>query len=65
LTWSRARGIFAGISLSGATLREDQDGNMEIYGKKMKNREIVSGSVASPAAAEALLGELNRYSSRK
>jgi lipid-binding SYLF domain-containing protein len=66
LTWSRARGVFAGISLNGSTLREDEDGNVEMYGKKMKNREIVTGGgVAAPAAAGALLGELNRYSSRK
>jgi len=65
LTWSRARGVFAGISLNGSTLREDEDGNVELYGKKMKNREILGGGVAPPAGAEALLGELNRYSSRK
>lgn len=65
LTWSRARGIFAGISLNGATLREDEDWNMELYGKPIKNREILEGAVAPPKAADALLGELNRYSSRK
>lgn len=65
LTWSRARGVFAGISLNGSTLREDEDGNIELYGKKMKNREIVSGSVAVPPAAQPLMSELNRYSSRR
>jgi lipid-binding SYLF domain-containing protein len=65
LTWSRARGIFAGISLNGATLREDEDWNTELYGKPIKNREILEGNVAPPPAAGALLGELNRYSSRK
>lgn len=65
LTWSRARGIFAGISLNGSTLRADEDDNMELYGKKLTNREILSGSVAPPAAAGELLGQLNRYSSRK
>jgi lipid-binding SYLF domain-containing protein len=65
LTWSRARGLFAGIALNGATLREDEDWNIELYGKALKNREIVSGSVAPPKAAAALLSELDRYSSRK
>ncbi len=65
LTWSRSRGLFAGVSLSGATLREDEDWNIEMYGKPLKNREIVGGSVAPPKAAGTLLGELDRYSSRK
>jgi SH3 domain-containing YSC84-like protein 1 len=65
LTWSRARGLFAGISLNGATLREDTDWNAELYGKPMKNREIVGGDVPAPKAAAALLSELDRYSSRK
>lgn len=65
LTWSRSRGLFAGVSLSGATLREDEDWNYELYGKPMKNREIVTGNTAPPKAAEALMAELNKYSSRK
>jgi lipid-binding SYLF domain-containing protein len=65
LTWSRARGLFAGISLNGATLREDEDWNTDMYGKPMKNRDIILGTMAPPKAAGELLGELNRYSSRK
>lgn len=66
LTWSRQRGLFAGVSLSGATLREDSDWNQDLYGKKVTNRDIImKGSVAAPKAAEALISELNRYSSRK
>jgi lipid-binding SYLF domain-containing protein len=65
LAWSRARGLFAGIALNGATLREDEDWNLDLYGKPLKNSEIVNGSVAAPKAAAALLGELDRYSSRK
>ena len=66
LTWSRQRGLFAGVSLSGATLREDSDWNMDLYGKKITNREIITkGGVAAPKAASALMTELNRYSSRK
>jgi len=65
LAWSRARGLFAGIALDGATLREDEDWNIEMYGKPIKNREIVTGDVAPPKAAAPLLSELDRYSSRK
>jgi lipid-binding SYLF domain-containing protein len=65
LTWSRARGLFAGVALNGATLREDEDWNTELYGKPLKNSEIVNGDVAAPKAAAALLSELDRYSSRK
>jgi lipid-binding SYLF domain-containing protein len=65
LTWSRSRGLFAGISLSGATLREDEDWNRELYGRKIMNKEIVTTAIAPPAAAKSLLDELNRYSSRK
>jgi lipid-binding SYLF domain-containing protein len=65
LTWSRSRGLFAGVSLSGATLREDSDWNNELYGRKITNREIVTSTIAPPASAKPLLSELNRYSSRK
>jgi lipid-binding SYLF domain-containing protein len=66
LTWSRERGLFAGVSLSGATLREDGDWNRELYGKKITNREIiVKNTVTAPKEAGALMTELNRYSSRK
>src|ERR1700686_3659920 len=62
LAYSRARGLFAGIALNGATLREDSDWNIDMYGKALKNREIIDGSVAPPKAAATLLSELDRYS---
>ena len=65
LTWSRSRGLFAGVSLSGATLREDDDWNQELYGRPIKNREVITGNTAAPKAASEFLGELNKYSSRK
>jgi lipid-binding SYLF domain-containing protein len=65
LTWSRARGLFAGVSLNGSTLREDEDWNREMYGKALKNREIVTGDVKPPAAASPLIDSLNKFSSRK
>ena len=65
LTWSRARGLFAGVALNGATLREDDDWNFSLYGRSLKNSEIVNGSIPAPKAAAALMRELDRYSSRK
>jgi SH3 domain-containing YSC84-like protein 1 len=65
LTWSRARGLFAGISLTGSTLREDEDWNRELYGKGLKNREIITGNTPPPAAAQEWIDLLNKYSSRK
>ena len=62
LSWSRARGVFAGISLQGATLRQDEDVNKELYGKKLDSRQIVETSVAPPKAADHLLALLNKYS---
>jgi lipid-binding SYLF domain-containing protein len=65
LTWSRSRGLFAGISLSGATLREDDEWISDMYGHKMSNKEIVQGNTKPPAAAGSLMVELNRFSARK
>ena len=65
LTYSRARGVFAGISLQGATLRQDLDDNAVIYGKKLSNQEIVEGGVATPKSAQPLISLLTKYSSAK
>jgi lipid-binding SYLF domain-containing protein len=65
LTYSRARGLFAGISLEGATLRPDDDWNKELYGREISNSDIVLGDTRPPASASRLLGTINKYSSRK
>jgi len=65
LYWSRSRGAFAGLSLSGATLRQDLGVNRALYGKTLENREIIQGKVNAPAAAAEFLATLNKYSSRK
>lgn len=65
LSWSRTRGVFAGVSLQGATLREDDDANKALYGKKLSNKEIVETRIAPPPGAERLLAMLNRYSPRE
>ena len=65
LTYSRARGLFAGLSLEGATLRQDDEWNRDLYGKTVSNNDLVQSDTPPPAAASKLLTELNRYSSRK
>lgn len=65
LTWSRSRGIFAGVSLSGATLRQDLDVNQDLYGKSLTNREIVEGNIKPSGAAASFVSVLNKYSGRK
>lgn len=65
LSYSRSRGIFAGISLQGATLREDLDENEQLYGRKYSNRSILADDVPAPAAESELVSVLNRYSRRE
>jgi lipid-binding SYLF domain-containing protein len=65
LSYSRSRGVFAGISLDGATLRPDEDANAELYGRKLTNEQIVMGTIKSPSAGSKLNADLNRYSARK
>src|SRR5258708_17968772 len=62
LSWSRARGVFAGLSLKGATLRQDLEANQALYGSKLENREIVTQRTKPPQPAAKLLDVLNRYS---
>jgi lipid-binding SYLF domain-containing protein len=63
LTYSRARGVFAGVSLQGATLRPDSESNLELYGRSgQTNRDIVMGNATAPEAASALIAELNKMS---
>jgi lipid-binding SYLF domain-containing protein len=65
LSYSRSRGLFAGISLQGATMRPDDDANAELYGGGVTNKTILTGSVKTPAAAGKLESLLNRNSSRQ
>lgn len=62
LSWSRSQGLFAGVALEGATLRQDLDDNGTLYGKKLANRAIVTTGVQTPPAATRLIAMLNRYS---
>jgi lipid-binding SYLF domain-containing protein len=65
LTWSRQRGVFAGVSLNGATMRDDTTANQGLYGQPYKNSDVVLKNVATPAVAEPFVSALNKYSSRK
>jgi lipid-binding SYLF domain-containing protein len=62
LSWSRSQGLFAGLALEGATLRQDLDDNATLYGKRLENRDIVTTGVRVPKAAAKLIALLNRYS---
>jgi lipid-binding SYLF domain-containing protein len=62
LSWSRSRGAFAGMSMSGATLRQDLDDNRALYGRTLENKEIVTGGLEPPAAAGKLLTLLHKLS---
>lgn len=61
LSYSRSRGLFAGVDLNGATLRPDREDNRLLYGPDVTQREILTGGVQPPAAAQALYSELNQY----
>jgi len=65
LSWSRSQGLFAGIALEGATLRQDLDDNTTLYGKPLENRDIVTTGVQVPEAAAKLIALLNRYSAKE
>ncbi len=65
LSWSRSQGLFAGLALEGATLRQDLDDNASLYGKRLENRQIVTTRLHSPRSAARLLGLLNQHSARQ
>jgi len=62
LSWSRSKGLFAGIALEGATLRNDLDENRELYGKELHSKDILLTNMRPPAAAQPLVSSLNKYS---
>jgi lipid-binding SYLF domain-containing protein len=65
LSYSRSRGLFAGISLEGSTLRPDNDGNERLYGKGVTAKDIVIDSkIHAPASARLLISTLNKKSPR-
>ena len=62
LSYSRSRGVFAGVSLKGTTMNEDEDANSAVYGKPLHSDEILAGGVAIPAGAKPLTEVLTKYS---
>jgi SH3 domain-containing YSC84-like protein 1 len=65
LSWSRSQGLFAGLALEGATLRQDLDDNKAIYGRKIENREIVTQKRKMSPEALKLIELLNQYSAHE
>jgi lipid-binding SYLF domain-containing protein len=65
LAWSRTKGLFAGVSLNGVTMRNDLDENAELYGSKISNREVMASKKEAPASAAALISQLNKYSPKE
>ena len=61
LSWSRSRGLFAGLSLEGSTLRPDESENEKLYGKRLTNQEILETGVTTPKGGRPFVAELNRY----
>jgi lipid-binding SYLF domain-containing protein len=65
LSYSRSRGVFAGVSLEGATLRPDNDDNTKVYGHPVTQRQILRGEVKPPHVADPLYEQLNRWAPYK
>ncbi len=65
LSWSRSRGVFAGVDLNGASLRPDHDDNRALYGREATQREILHGDLAAPEAIGRLHHELEKYAFRE
>lgn len=61
LSYSRARGVFAGIALNGSTLRPDKDDNATMYGHDVTQQDILGGKVRHPASAAPLYAALRQY----
>ena len=65
LSWSRSKGLFVGISLDGATLRNDLDENQAMYGQRWSSKQILGSGAKAPAVAAKLIAELNKHSMRE
>ena len=63
LSYSRSKGIFAGVSLNGSVVKADESGDKAFYGASVDRHDIMDGHVKSPASANALDGVLRRYTS--
>jgi lipid-binding SYLF domain-containing protein len=59
LTYSRAKGVFAGLTLTGASFRQDNDSRRAIYGRSVTTRELLSGRVPVPVVAQPFVAEVH------
>lgn len=62
LTYSRSKGLFAGIALTGAVVQQDMDSTRDIYGKKLSQRSILRGSTRTPAVAASFMSAVRNSS---
>jgi lipid-binding SYLF domain-containing protein len=65
LTYSRTKGLFAGVSLEGASMDTDDDANKAVYGKSITAKQIIAGGETTPAAGKALVDLLDKTSPAK
>jgi lipid-binding SYLF domain-containing protein len=65
LTYSRQRGLFGGLDITGAAVTEDKDSNRELYGTAVNNKELLTATEKIPAEARTFINTLDRLSSRK
>jgi lipid-binding SYLF domain-containing protein len=65
LTYSRARGVFAGISLNGASIRQDKDATRAVYGRMVPVKTSLLGRIAVPAAAQPFVDTVAKYAAEK
>jgi lipid-binding SYLF domain-containing protein len=61
LSWSRSRGVFAGVSLNGTVVRIDKTDNAKLYGRPLTSKEILDGATPVPSSAEVLTSVLEKY----
>jgi lipid-binding SYLF domain-containing protein len=61
LSWSRSKGVFAGVSLKGASLRPDKSDNKALYGRDITNKEILGGTMKPPAELNSLAMAINKF----
>ena len=64
LSYSRSKGVFAGVSLNGAVVQADKSGDQALYGANVDRHEIVDGQVQVPASAKNLIHELHAYTGK-
>lgn len=65
LTYSRSKGVFAGISLDGAVVRTDRTGDQAMYGTNVQRKQVLEGAVAVPRAAQPLITEIGQYAAAR